>query len=60
MTKLTINQKLVVARVLNRYIGNNPKIDYNKALIEAMAKWIGGNKGITHVLPPRTNQAYSF
>lgn len=34
-------QKLVVARVLNRYVGQSPLLNCNRALIAAIEKWIG-------------------
>lgn len=60
MTKLSANQKLVVARVLSRYIGKNPGMDYNKALIEALTNWIGGNTKTLGSLPIRAYHTHSL
>jgi hypothetical protein len=41
MTKLSFGQKLVVARVLNRYVEQGAYVDYNKSVLVALEKWIG-------------------
>jgi hypothetical protein len=41
MTKLSFGKKLVVARVLNRYVNQSAYLDYNKPVLAALEKWIG-------------------
>jgi hypothetical protein len=40
MTKLSFKKKLIVARVLNRYVEQSAYVDYNKAVLSALEKWI--------------------
>jgi len=40
MTKQSFEQRLVVARVLNRYVQQRAQLDWNKAVLAALEKWI--------------------
>jgi hypothetical protein len=46
MTKLSFGKKLVVARVLNRYVEQSAYVDYNKAVLSALEKWINQDSKI--------------
>lgn len=46
MEKMSFAKKIVVARVLNRYVGQSLKINCNRAVIAAMEKWIGADKPV--------------
>ena len=49
MTRQTFEQRLVVARVLNRYVRQRVQVDWNRAVLAALEKWIGKKqKRIAH------------
>lgn len=59
MIQLQFEQRIVVARVLNRYAVQVMKVDWNKPVLAALQKWIDtGSKAFGTRSPPNPVRAF--